>query len=70
MQGIGVSTPKAAAVAAATVGLARDMHIAKGGMLVMGCISWMVAVGGPDAKVFLTGNTTSALGAAPKLHII
>jgi len=35
-QGIGVSTPKAAAVAAATVGLAGQVHIPNGGMFVMG----------------------------------
>jgi hypothetical protein len=36
MQGMGVSTPMAAAVAAATMGFAGDMHIAKGMMLAMG----------------------------------
>lgn len=35
-QGIGVRTPMAAAVAEATVGFAIDIHIPKGGMLVMG----------------------------------
>ena len=34
--GIGVNTPKAAAVADATAGLAMDMHMPKGGMLVIG----------------------------------
>ena len=32
-QGIGVSTPSAAAVAATTVGLATEVHIPNGGML-------------------------------------
>jgi hypothetical protein len=36
MQGIGVSTPNAAAVAAATAGLAGDIHIPNGMMFVMG----------------------------------
>lgn len=35
-QGMGVSTPSAAAVAEATVGLARDKHMPKGGMLANG----------------------------------
>src|SRR3954454_7925034 len=39
MHGIGVSTPSAAAVAAATVGLAMDWHIANGGMFAMGLLS-------------------------------
>jgi hypothetical protein len=30
IHGIGVNTPKAAVVAAATVGLANELHIAKG----------------------------------------
>ncbi len=36
MQGIGVSTPRAAAVAEATSGLAMLMHIPNGGMLTIG----------------------------------
>jgi hypothetical protein len=36
VQGIGVSTPKAAAVAAATAGLAGDLHIPNGGMFTKG----------------------------------
>jgi hypothetical protein len=36
MHGMGVSTPIAAEVAAATMGLARDMHIANGGMFAIG----------------------------------
>lgn len=36
MQGIGVSTPKAAAVALATVGLDGVVHIPKGGILTTG----------------------------------
>ena len=36
MQGIGVSTPRAAAVAAATMGLAGLWHMPKGGTFIMG----------------------------------
>src|SRR5271170_3483439 len=36
IQGIGVSTPRAAAVAAATVGLEGDIHIPKGMIFVIG----------------------------------
>ena len=43
--GIGVSTPRAAAVAAATVGFASDWHIPNGGMFTIGMLSMMVAAG-------------------------
>src|SRR5690349_7684181 len=45
MQGIGVSTPSAAEVAAATCGLARLMHIPNGGMFTIGALSMIVAAG-------------------------
>jgi len=67
MQGMGVSTPSAAAVAAATVGLAIDEHMPNGGMLTIGAWSMMFAAGVP-VNVRLTGKTTSVDGAAPKLH--
>jgi len=44
-QGMGVSTPKAEEVAAATVGLASDLHTPKEGMLLMGAKSMVVAAG-------------------------
>lgn len=69
-QGIGVNTPMAAEVAAATVGFASEVHIAKGGMFTMGLLSMIVAAGGPPAMVMLVGSTINALGAAPKLHAI
>lgn len=69
MQGIGVNTPNAAAVADATVGLAMDMHIPKGGIFVMGMKSMMLAAG-VVALTLLAGNTLSADGAIPKEHII
>ena len=71
MHGMGVSTPRAAAVAAATVGFAIEVHMANGGILAMGAKSMMLAAGGPPAIVRLTGgSTTRELGAIPKLHII
>lgn len=35
-QGMGVSTPRAAAVALATVGFAKDVHMPKGGIFTSG----------------------------------
>jgi hypothetical protein len=67
IQGMGVNTPKAAAVAAATMGLAIDEHTPNGGMLAIGMLSMMVAAGVPVITQF-TGSTTRLLGAAPKLH--
>ena len=43
--GMGVSTPRAAAVADATVGLAIELHIANGMMLTIGIWSLMLAAG-------------------------
>jgi len=44
-QGIGVSTPIAAAVAEATVGFARDVHTPNGRILTIGTLSIMFAAG-------------------------
>jgi len=66
-QGIGVRTPKAADVADATVGFAREVHIPKGIMLVMGMLS-MILASGVWVKTLFLGRTTSELGARPKLH--
>jgi hypothetical protein len=68
-QGIGVSTPMAAAVADATVGLAIEVHIPNGGMLVIGTKSMMLAAG-VVALVLLAGNTERTEGASPNEHII
>src|SRR6478609_8259900 len=68
MHGIGVSTPSAAAVAAATVGLASDMHIPNGRMLTNGLLSMIVAMGTPEANVRLVGSTTSEAGVIPNVH--
>ena len=69
MQGIGVNTPNAAAVAEATVGFEGDMHMPKGGMFTVGLLSMMLAAGAPT-MVLLAGSTLSALGAAPKVQAI
>src|SRR5580692_2578514 len=45
MHGIGVRTPKAAAVAAATSGFAGDMHMPNGMMFTIGTWSMMLASG-------------------------
>jgi hypothetical protein len=58
----------AAEVAAAVVGFSRDMHAPNGRMLTNGLLSMMLAAGTPPVVTLLTGSTTSALGAIPKLH--
>ena len=68
IQGMGVRPPKAAVVAAATVGLARDVHIPNEGIFTIGLLSIIVAAGVPQ-KVLLVGNTLSAPGASPNGHI-
>jgi hypothetical protein len=69
MQGIGVSTPSAAAVAAATIGLAGLRHMPKGGMLTIGMWSRMFAA---NTLLVITvfGVGMSMLGATPCEHII
>jgi hypothetical protein len=67
MQGIGVSTPHAAAVAAATAGLAREKHIPNGITFTSDTLSIIVAAGVP-VSVRFAGSTARELGAIPKLH--
>lgn len=69
MHGIGVSTPSAAAVAAATIGLAGLMHTPNGMMLSIGTWSMMLAAGWLPVITRLMGRTVSTLGAAPIAHI-
>jgi hypothetical protein len=69
MHGIGVSTPSAAAVSAATVGLAGLVHMPNGMMFTSGLLSMMFAAGMLLLCVRLTGSTTSADGATPNEHI-
>jgi hypothetical protein len=69
VHGIGVSTPRAAEVAAATVGLASELHIPKGRMFTNGLVSRMLATGRDEERTRLTGRTFSTDGATPKLHL-
>ena len=70
-QGIGVRTPSAAAVAAATAGLLGVMHMPKVGMFAIGANAMMFAAG---ILLAMTGGpvgvTMSEAGATPKGHII
>jgi hypothetical protein len=70
IQGIGVSTPKAAAVAAATIGLAIELHIAKGGMFAIGMLSIILAAGMLLVRTLFFGNTIKVEGAIPKVQLI
>ena len=45
IQGMGVSTPNAAAVAAATVGFAGEVHMPKGMIFMNGLLSMILAIG-------------------------
>jgi hypothetical protein len=70
-QGMGVSTPRAAVVAAATVGLDTELHMPKGGMLATGLESMIVAAMGPPAMHGgPPGMTIRAEGATPKVQVI
>jgi hypothetical protein len=66
-QGMGVSTPSAAAVAEATVGFASEVHIANGGMFTIGALSMMVAAGVPVSTIALE-VTLSVEGAVPNVQ--
>ena len=69
MQGIGVNTPEAAAVADATVGLLGVVHMPNGMMFFMGTKSMMFAAGWfPDNTLF-SGVTNKLEGAIPNEHI-
>jgi hypothetical protein len=68
-QGIGVSTPSAAAVAAATVGLLGELHTPKGGTFSMGTWSMIVPA---TILLVMTGRGVALKvdGAAPKVQVI
>lgn len=66
-QGMGVSTPKAADVAAETVGFDNELHMPNGMMFIIGAKSMMLAAAGPWPVTF-GGMTANFEGAAPKLH--
>lgn len=66
--GIGVSTPIAADVAEATVGLDKDWHIPNVGMFVPGIMSIVVAISILPHLGRRGTVTTKAVGVIPKLH--
>lgn len=67
--GAGVNTPRAAAVAAATAGFVAVVHIANGGMFVIGAASMIVATGFPSIRSFCWLVTIRVDGAVPKGHV-
>jgi hypothetical protein len=67
--GMGVNTPRAAAVADATSGLLGVLHMPKVGMLSIGTKSMMVAAGRPPA-VTPVGVALSGAGVKPNEHVI
>src|SRR4029077_10013531 len=69
IQGMGVSTPSAAAVAAATDGFAGEMHMPKGMMFISGTLSMMFASGWFPVLTRFTGSTTKLLGVMPIMHL-
>ena len=68
MQGIGVNTPKAAAVAAATAGFVIVIHIPKGLIFSKGTQSLIVAIGSPEINTLFVGSVQSTEGATPNEH--
>ncbi len=71
IQGMGVSTPKAAVVAVATTGFVMVLQSPKVGILTRGAWSMIVAASGPE--VFTGGPfgiTDKTLGSVPKEHCI
>jgi hypothetical protein len=67
IHGIGVNTPNAAAVAAATVGFAGEVHMPKGMIFTNGLLSMIFAIG-IAVLTLLIGRTFKEPGANPKLH--
>jgi hypothetical protein len=68
MHGMGVNTPSAAAVAAATVGFESEVQAPNGQTVTTGAWSVTFPAGEP-ARHWCTGSTTRDAGATPKLHI-
>ena len=67
-QGIGVSAPRAAAVAVATAGFVIVVHIPKGLMFNKGTKSLIVATGKSETNTEFLGKTHSTDGAIPNEH--
>lgn len=70
VHGIGTSTPSAAAVAAATAGLASEIHSANGVILTKGILSIIVAMGIAGMFTIRMGKTFNGAGAIPIEHFI
>ncbi|GGE40905.1 hypothetical protein GCM10010832_21220 [Psychroflexus planctonicus] len=71
IHGCGVNTPKAAAVADATIGLAIDIQFPNDGILTIGIMSKTVAIGFVfPVNVLFCGNTFIVFGAVPIEHDI
>lgn len=70
VQGTGVGTPIAAAVAETNAGLVGDIHMPKGMMLTIGLLSMMLAAGWLLVIVLFCGNTTRVLipGGTANMH--
>ena len=69
VQGMGVKTPSAAVVAAATAGFASEVHMMNGGTLTNGMLSMMFALGGPSLSTW--GEVTASVeGPVPNVHCI
>jgi hypothetical protein len=68
IHGIGVRTPIAEAVADATVGFERLIHIPKGFIFTNGLLSIIVAIGFELTLTILCGITVKGIGAFPKEH--
>jgi hypothetical protein len=69
MQGCGVNTPNAAAVAAATCGFAGEMHMTKGMTLTIGLLSMMLAAGTLLAFTRFAGKITNEDGPVPNEQV-
>jgi hypothetical protein len=69
MHGIGVNTPRAAAVADATVGLVIVEHIPNVMIFTIGIISAIETTGNPHAKTGFFGITEREDGAVPNEHL-
>lgn len=67
--GIGVNTPRAALVAAATVGFPIELHMPNGNMFKRGMLSIMLAEGILPERTLFFGRTTKELGATPWEHL-
>lgn len=68
IQGIGVNTPNAAAVAEATIGFAIELHMLNGRIFFIGILSIIVAIGIVDKTLF-SGVTINNDGDIPKEQV-